>query len=149
MLAGSQDGNASSADTFDPDDCPYYSLADIDLLDRVSFWIEGVLLVAVACFGVVGNAVASVIVSRREMRNSFNLLLVSMAVFDSTYLAGSVLESVRKTFDAASDAHVALFPHVLYPLNQVRQHAVLGRRRRRRTSRLAGYKELTSLDALE
>jgi hypothetical protein len=39
--------------------------------------------------------IAAVIVSRKEMRNSFNLLLVSLACFDSTYLFGAILESVR------------------------------------------------------
>ena len=102
-----------------PLDCPEYTASDEALLDGVSFWVEGVLQCALAAFGVVGNTVASVIISRKEMRNSFNLLLVSLACFDSTYLVGSILESVRKTFGAASRWHIALFPHVLYPFNQV------------------------------
>ena len=48
-----------------------------------------------AVLGIVGNTIASVIISRKEMRNAFNLLLVSLACFDSTYLFGSILESIR------------------------------------------------------
>ena len=100
-------------------DCPDYSEADFAFLDRFSFWVEGVLQTAVAVAGIVGNIIASVIISRKEMRNSFNLLLVSLAIFDSTYLFGSILESFRKNFDMASDWHIVLFPHLLYPFNQV------------------------------
>ena len=108
--------------SLDPDlDCPEYSASDEALLDGVSFWVEGVLQCAVAAFGVAGNTVASLIISRREMRNSFNLLLVSLACFDSTYLVGSILESVRTPFGMASRWHVALFPHLLYPFHQVVQ----------------------------
>ena len=53
------------------------------------------------------------------MRNSFNLLLVVMAIFDSTYLFGSVLESFRKHFQMETELHVILFPWFLYPFNQI------------------------------
>jgi hypothetical protein len=53
------------------------------------------------------------------MRNSFNLLLVTLAAFDAVYLACAVLESFRKVFGLASDVHVVLFPHLLYPLYQI------------------------------
>ena len=56
---------------------------------------------------------------RRAMRNAFNLLLVTLAAFDSWYLFGAVLESCRKSFDLASDAHIIMFPHFLYPAHQV------------------------------
>lgn len=77
-------------------DCPSYSEKDFEFLDTFSFWVEGVLQTILAAFGIVGNTIASVIISRKEMRNSFNLLLVSLACFDSTYLFGSILESFRE-----------------------------------------------------
>ena len=52
----------------------------------------------------------------KEMRNPFNLLLVALACFDTCYLTGSILESVRKCFPAlTTDAHILSFPWVLYP----------------------------------
>lgn len=60
-----------------------------------------------------------VVLGRKEMRNAFNLLLVTMACFDSTYLFGSILESFRKQFNLASKLHIILFPYLLYPFNQV------------------------------
>ena len=53
------------------------------------------------------------------MRNAFNLLLVTMACFDSTYLFGSILESFRKQFNLATRLHILLFPYLLYPFNQI------------------------------
>lgn len=100
-------------------DCPIYGQNDEDFLEAFSFWVEGVLQTGFAILGIVGNIVASLIISRREMRNSFNLMLVSLACFDSTYLFGSILESFRKDFDLQSDTHVVLFPYLLYPLNQM------------------------------
>ena len=41
----------------------------------------------VAILGIFGNIVAGFILSRREMRNAFNLLLVTLACFDSTYVS--------------------------------------------------------------
>ncbi len=99
--------------------CPVYSESDARFLDTFGFWVEGVLLDVLAVAGIVGNSLASVIISRREMRNSFNLLLVSLAAFDSFYLVGSFIESFRKTFRVASSVHIMLFPYVLYPFTQV------------------------------
>ena len=69
------------------------SVSDLISLDsdhyvtsQVSFWLEGVFLVAMALLGVIGNFVSSVILARKEMRNSFNQLLVALAIFDTTYL---------------------------------------------------------------
>ena len=42
-----------------------------------------------------------------------------MAIFDSTYLFGSVLESFRKHFQMETELHVILFPWFLYPFNQI------------------------------
>ena len=42
-----------------------------------------------------GNLVFSFVLTRKEMRNSFNLLLVALAFFDSCYLIGAQLESIR------------------------------------------------------
>ena len=43
-----------------------------------------------------GNIVFSVILTRRDLRNSFNLLLVALAFFDSCYIVGAILESIRQ-----------------------------------------------------
>ncbi len=78
--------------------CPVYTHADEALLAEVSFWMEGVVQTSLAVFGILFNCFSSVILASREMRNSFNLLLIALACFDSCYLFGSILESMRKCF---------------------------------------------------
>ena len=35
------------------------------------------------------------VLTRKDLRNSFNLLLVALAFFDSCYIVGAILESMR------------------------------------------------------
>ena len=56
---------------------------------------------------------------RDEMRNAFNLLLISLLGFDSWFLLGCILENVRRNFDLASNLHILLFPYFLYPTAMV------------------------------
>ena len=100
-------------------DCPNFTQEDEDFLDVFSFWVEGVLQTIFAVLGIFGNIIACLIITRKDMKNSFNFLLVSLACFDSTYLIGSILESVRKIFGFTSEAHIILFPYLLYPMNQM------------------------------
>ena len=41
--------------------------------------------------GICGNIIAGFILSRKEMQNAFNLLLVTLACFDSTYVSSTYL----------------------------------------------------------
>ena len=82
--------------------------------------VEGVLQTAVAFIGILSNLTFCYILTRRKMLNCFNLLLVSLAAYDTWYLFGAILESCRKFFDQLrTDTHVVLFPYFLYPMHQV------------------------------
>ena len=52
---------------------------------------------------------------RDEMRNAFNLLLISLLGFDSWFLFGCILENFRRNFGLATALHTLLFPYFLYP----------------------------------
>ena len=77
------------------DECPSFSDFDLWLLSRVEFWVEGVFLTTCAILGIIGNVVACLIITGKEMKNSFNLLLVCLAAFDSTYLLGAILKAFQ------------------------------------------------------
>ncbi|CAB4063238.1 unnamed protein product [Lepeophtheirus salmonis] len=100
-------------------ECSQYSQWDESFLDIFSYWTEGVLQTFCAILGIIGNFLAGLILSRKSMKNVFNLLLVTLAIFDSTYLFGSILESFRKSFNLATNTHIILFPHMLYPITQI------------------------------
>ncbi len=100
--------------------CPELTADDWALIDRTAFWAEGILQTGVSVVGIVSNVIFSLILlSKRELRNSFNLLLVALACFDSAYLLGAILDSVRRSFRAASALHIELFPHFIYPLHAI------------------------------
>ena len=52
------------------------------------------------------------------MRNSFNFLLIALICMDSCFLFGAILDGFRK-INMASELHVLMFPHFLYPLLQI------------------------------
>ena len=45
-------------------DCPDYDQEALAMVDNFSFWVEGVSQTTVAIFGIIGNTVASIILSR-------------------------------------------------------------------------------------
>ena len=79
-------------------------------------------------FIISGNALSAYILAGKSMRNSFNLLLIALAMIDNTYLFSSILESCRKRFDLQTDLHLILLPYFLYPLHSM---AMTGRLRLR------------------
>ena len=53
------------------------------------------------------------------MRNSFNILLLILAAYDTWYMFGAILETIRKFFmNLRTNLHLRMFPHFLYPLHQ-------------------------------
>ena len=101
-------------------DCPIFRQKDDEILDNVSYVVEGVIKTAICLGGLLGNTVAALILlSRKQMRNAFNLLLVSLTCFDSLYLIGAILDSFRGVLSMASQVHIILFPYFLYPMNQM------------------------------
>ncbi len=99
--------------------CPEYGDDDNDFLEKLAFWIEGVVLCVIGCPGIFGNALSAYILAGKSMRNSFNLLLIALAMIDNTYLFASILEACRKRFNLQTDLHLLLFPYFLYPLHSM------------------------------
>lgn len=85
------------------------------LLQLLGFWMEGVGQTSIAITGILCNIFLVVILFDKDMRNSFNFMLIALSVCDSWYLLGSILESFRKSFNLMSKAHTYLFPHFLFP----------------------------------
>ena len=110
--------NGTINDTL-PLECPEYSPETGLLVEEFAFWIEGVCLCLIAIPGIFGNCLSSYILAGKSMRNSFNLLLIALAMYDNTYLVCAMLESIRKLFHFQTDIHILLFPYFLYPLHMM------------------------------
>lgn len=101
-------------------ECPEITDWQGNMIDQFGFYVEGIFLCIIGNIGIIINLISSIIIlTRKEMRNCFNILLVGLAAFDTWYLFGAILESCRKYFPVLkSDLHVELFPKFLYPVHQ-------------------------------
>ena len=86
------------------------------LLQNIGFWVEGVLPIIIGVPGIVGNVFASIILSGKNMRNSFNILLIALAIYDSGYV---LLDIFQKRSELHTNLYVMLFPYLLYPLEMI------------------------------
>jgi hypothetical protein len=55
------------------------------------FWSTGILLNCVGFFGILGNAISMIILSRPQMRSSINYLLIGLARCDTVLIVMSIL----------------------------------------------------------
>lgn len=90
---------------------------DFALVDTCTFWIEGVFIVLIGSFGILGNLLSiSVLCSSVEMKNVFNLLLILLSSVDSLLIALAMLDySFVRAFNLNFDLYVYMFPYFLYP----------------------------------
>ncbi len=107
-------------DPSEPQFCPTggATFAEMVSYDRVSFWLETVVLPVVGLLGVLCNSVAIAILLSRRLANLFNRTLAVLAVLDTLYIACDLLESLRRS-GPRTLAHTYAFPHLLYPLQNV------------------------------
>ena len=72
----------------------------------------------ICSLGVVGNTIAILLLLSKSLRNSFNKLIATLAIFDLIYLMTMLLESLKK-LGLQTDTHIIISPYFLYPLNSI------------------------------
>ena len=78
--------------------CTFLTLPEQLLLYDVKYWMEGVTQLSLACIGVTTNLVSIYVLSRQELVNTFNQLLIALAIFDILYLIIAFLDSLGKLY---------------------------------------------------
>ena len=103
--------------TFEQQDFPCYEISELDweYVDSFAFWVEGIMQCILAISGIFGNSISTFILLKKNMRNSFNSLLIALTFMDTCYLIGAILESFRKCFSISTYLHIQMFPYFLYP----------------------------------
>ena len=89
--------------------CYPYNPDEQETLNTIGLWIEGVLPIVIGVPGIIGNMVASIILSRKSMRNSFNFLLIALAIYDSCYI---ILDIFQKRTELHTSTYIILFPYM-------------------------------------
>jgi len=69
------DNSSNSSCDFDPTFDRYVG-------SQCSYWLEGVLMTVVGVPGILGNIISIIVLTSKDMKNSFNLLLSCLAVID-------------------------------------------------------------------
>ena len=73
----------------DPQDnlsCPVYTDFDNEVIAKTDFWLDGVIKISLAVWGLLSNVIGLVVLNRPKMKNSFNVNLSALAVIDVIYL---------------------------------------------------------------
>ena len=99
--------------------CPYKNEYCTQLLDTSSFWFEGIIATMIGFLGILMNTIFCYVLSRKEIRNVFNFLLIALAIFDNTYLICQSLEAFRLHFSMTSQIYILLVPKIFYPLRRI------------------------------
>ena len=98
-----------------------------------------ILQTGVGVVGILGNILIILILSTKQMRNSFNVLLIVLSVFDITFLIITILDyglargttvyegggneclipALQWPIAYTSEVYAYLFPQFLYPVNNI------------------------------
>jgi len=80
----------------------------------------GLLQIFVSIFGVIGNSLCAVVLTRPEMRSSFNVLLFGLALVDNIYLVTQdILQGIPGALrfisqDLSYFYHADLYPYAYF-----------------------------------
>jgi len=89
-----------------------------------SFWMEGVLLTSIGIVGLIGNILSIIVLSKPDMYNSFNNLLIALSTLDSIFIILAIIDyaifrAFRWSAPIAQTLFQYTFPFVIYPLNNI------------------------------
>lgn len=91
---------------------------ELEVYDVAAWWLEGFAQIMVNGVGISTNMVAIPVLLSKELDNIFNRTLALLAIVDTIFNVCDIMESVRM-YHGASGLHRRLFPHLLYPLQNV------------------------------
>ncbi|XP_040572688.2 G-protein coupled receptor daf-37 [Lepeophtheirus salmonis] len=123
-LKGGESGmglsNNYSRDYNISNNCPTFTLDDKIFSNTFRLWVEYRFQTCIAVLGILINLFSSYVITRKEMRNSFNLLLIFLAVFDSTFLITALSKTFREPLSAScGGVYLEIFAYGLYPLYKI------------------------------
>ena len=87
VLPNNASGNATTLSCGNWDEDTEYKV------NMCSYWMEGVLLTSTGTIGLIGNVFSIVILSKPEMYNAFNQLLIALSTLDSIFIFLAIIDS--------------------------------------------------------
>jgi len=111
------------AELYQPDGCYNTTLfrasQDYHLFEQFSLHVSH-LMMCVGMLGLCGNILSICVLTRREMRNCFNTILIAINISDSLHLICGILEVMRNSYQEYYPTYLLLiFPYLHYPLYRI------------------------------
>ena len=100
--------------------CPQRTNWDKCIDGHFRFWVHGILLCVIAIPGFLMNLAAIFVLSiRKEMKNTFNYLLISLFVFDNMCLLFYLVDSFTYGLGFHTKIFEVLYPHFILPFRNI------------------------------
>ena len=89
--------------------------------NKFLFWVDGVALCSLSFPGLLMNLTAIIVlIKNKSLHNTFNYLLISLFIFDSTYIFTTISNnSFMKQFGMATRAYIIVYPYLMHPLKHI------------------------------
>ena len=85
-------------------------------LSGIDFWLGGVLVIGLACMGLIMNTLIIFLVnSKKDLQTMFNKLLSTLATFDTIFLAMVILSKLLWRFNFKS--LLWTYPYISFPVS--------------------------------
>jgi len=79
-----------------------------------------VLIIIFGLLGLCGNIFSIIVLSRKDMRNCFNHILIAINICDSLHLIFASMDAVRNSFGEFYPVHLLyIFPYIHYPFYRI------------------------------
>ena len=74
--------------------CPEYTDFNKELIANTDYWLDGVIKISLAIWGLLSNVIGLFVLNRPKMKNSFNVNLSALAVIDVIYLTLEIFKTL-------------------------------------------------------
>lgn len=101
-------------------DCGSLEANDFETIQSFAFWVEGVAMTVLGCLALVTNSICIYGFTRKELRNSFNSLIVALTIVDSFFCLFVMADyGFARAFQLHTVLYHLMYPHFLYPATNI------------------------------
>ncbi|TRY73987.1 hypothetical protein TCAL_05466 [Tigriopus californicus] len=119
-FGGSYNFSDHVVDDFQLENCGTLGFDEIQTIHSCGYWVEGVAMTILGAIALITNLISIYAFSRREMRNSFNSLIVVLTVMDSVFCVLLVADySFARAFEMHTVFYTLLYPYFIYPFTNI------------------------------
>ena len=106
--------------------CILLSDREVDILSEISFWLDGIALLVIASCGILLNlSITLFVATRRNVKNLFNAMFISLLCFDMCLLFIEIIISLHIHLEFFPKSPPFLFPNWIVPASRFTLTAII------------------------